>query len=176
MSVLGTVFALSAVSCVDYRDKAREKALPYLTGTELLQADSCCEKQGSQSGGSRNREIMYWDSINAEGRAKEAYLKGFLMVKDSAAGKEYSRPDYKMPIMQKVDIDADEITAKQIFEAASRMDAKTLDKCNKNKPCKSTDDALASPNDVHYYGLLMIAGKEREAFEKGAADARADLQ
>ena len=176
---LGSVFAIAAVSCDSPQERGRQeirnKALPYLSGKEVYLTDSISKGYSGSYGSANSPRIVYWDSIIADGKAKEAYSKGFQMIRDSAAGKEVIRPEYTMPINQRISRNANKIVENLKQEAASMRNGEEFNKLLEKEP-NLDFVSLISPRYVHYYGLLIRTGKEREAFNKGAEDARKELK
>lgn len=175
-SLLGTTIALAAISCNSKKEEniARDRIIPYVSGTELFLADSVLNARANESFSSTKKQsILYWDSIIAEGKAKEAYFRGMKMVEDSAAGKPYSKENFSLPIDTVVKASGDDIIKSLKKEVASMVDGKTYNEQLKNQP---DDTPKFDFTNIHYYGILLRTAKEREAYNRGADIARLELK
>ena len=125
----GAVVALTAISCECKNEEniARSRVVPYLNGTELYTADSVAQSDRLQSlvAGSQKQKMLYWDSIVADGKAKEAFMRGMQMVNDSADGKPYKKEKFVLPLADKPSTDCEEILESLKKEASKMNDAKT---------------------------------------------------
>ena len=91
------------------------------------------------------------------------------MVKDSAAGKEYNKPNFELPFDKKVYSSGVVLRRNIMRELSQTMSARELGELVKNEPPLSSDFVSDnSPNKVHYFYQLLSAAKQKEAFNQGA--------
>ena len=172
-SLIGSFLLAGAMtSCVNnsYSEKAKAQAAKYMNGDELLRAEFYASHQKTDDRISA-KEINYWDSLLTEAKSKEAYIKGQQMVKDSIDRKFFKRERYR----QKLDtIISYGIVNNLQEEYANYINAKDLIRLRENAPKK---EGLANelPYQTHYWNLITSAAKQKEAYNKGAADARKEL-
>lgn len=176
-SLVVPCFLLLASGCTNEAEqKAKETATKYLTGTELLQAENNSYKLPTVTDNQYNNQVLYWDSIVTAAKAKEAYIRGGQMVKDSLAGKDYRKPEYKMPIDTVVLQTIYEITNGLEAECAKYYNANELLNLRNQKPkLEQSLRESSSPQVIHYWNLLTRTGEERKAFNAGAEAERAKL-
>ena len=162
--------AFSACSEPKYENKAKEQAVKYLNGDELLKAERFASRQLNYD--KYNGEaISYWDSLLIEAKAKEAYAKGQKVIQDSTNGIFFRKEKFKAPL--------DTIFSPENLIENSRNEYSTYVKAEKF--IKSRDKA---PKDyifgffnnlvgsAHYWNLITMAGKQNESYQKGMADER----
>lgn len=176
--LIASLALLGATSCINNtRDEriAEERAAKYLTGEEYLKAKEV-SKACPDDEDYRNLKMQYWDSLLLAQRADEAYAKGAQMVRDSAAGKKYTKPKLNVTLEykgQKIE-DALKETKQEIAKAHTGKELKEL---MSKEP--SGNDAgtfvYHSAHRIHYWNKLAIQGAEREAFNRGANDERAKI-
>jgi len=79
-------------SCVDtkYENNAKAKAVKYLNGDELLKAERFARQQYN-SDQYDGKEIVYWDSLLIEAKAKQAYIEGQKLIRDNVNGTHYKK-------------------------------------------------------------------------------------
>lgn len=183
--LMASMVAISAVSCGGIAsqeklcEKAEKDAVEYLTGEEYLNA----KKNASATNSYSNKLVNYWDSINTEYKVQRAYLEGSQMVKDSVAGKDYVKPEYKMPerVADGIYIGYKDLVRNIAAEVSSFTDGKTMKQLIDNQPEISdleyyTDGFSYKGYDaLHYWNKVISIGKQREAFNKGADAERAKL-
>ena len=174
----GAVVALTAISCECKNEEniARSRVVPYLNGTELYTADSVAQSDRLQSlvAGSQKQKMLYWDSIVAEGKAKEAFMRGMQMVNDSAEGKPYKKEKFELPLAAVPSTDGREILDSLKKEASKMNDAKTYNELLRKEPAEKSVP-LEYSYYVHYYGKLLQTAREREAYNRGADIAHQEL-
>ena len=171
--VIGSlILSYGLTSCSDnrYRNKAKQDAIEYLSGADLIKAEKYAKEQYPDDIMPSNA-VAYWDSLLIEAKAKEAYLKGVQMVKDSAAGKPFRKEEFT----QKLDTVVPLGFLNETIESYSKYTTakEFIDKRN-NSPAK---EGLENefPYETHYWNLITMTAKQQEAFNKGAADARKEL-
>lgn len=177
----GTMLTLAAFSCknLELDEKAEKQAINHLSGVEYLNAqnkeDELRLRNHSEPEYSEN--IAYWDSLRIDGLAKKAYRQGYEMVLDSAAKKRYHRPKFKMPVDTTFNANAADIRKHIIKDVAETTNGAKLYEYFENQPeiknkWLSFKKCFGDICVMHYYNLLSAVGKQREAFEEGASDAR----
>ena len=172
--IIGSLLMAGAcTACVneEYKNKAKSQAVEYLNGYDLLRAERMSEQQhhNDQVAGAK---VAYWDSLLIEAKSKEAYARGQQMIKDSAEHKFFRKDKYKFNLDTIIDRD----WIYKIEEEYSKYaDAKTFMKLRKKEPTTGYVAINAFPYQIHYWNLITLAGKQREAYNKGAADERAKL-
>jgi len=168
----GLMLAGICASCVNdsYRNKAKEKAVQYLNGEELLKAERFERQQYEDDMISANL-VTYWDSLYIEGKSKEAYAKGQQLIRDSLNGIHHRKEKFQPKldtILQKNMVNNQQenvakiVSAKEFLQYRSRIPEK-----------ESYANEL--PYKTHYWNLITLAGRQNEAYQKGMADARKEL-
>ena len=163
---------LSGCTESKYESKAKEQAVKYLRGDELLKAERFANLQHNYD--KYNGEaITYWDSLLIEAKAKEAYLKGMQIIKDSADGKFFRKEKFKAQL--------DTICPDNLIEnikqeyakyTSAEQFIKARDKAPDNYVSGAYNNLAAS---THYWNLITMASKQNEAYKKGMDDARNKL-
>ena len=168
----GLLLTGACVGCVneEYKNKAKSQAVEYLNGYDLLKAERIVEQQ-KHSDQISGEEIAYWDALLMEAKAKEAYIKGQQMVRDSADGKFFRKNKYHVPLDTVIDGKLVESIEK---EYSQYTNAKNFIKARENAPTKNNRNN-EFPYQTHYWNLITIAGKQQEAYNKGAAYERSKL-
>ena len=169
----GLMLAGVCTSCVDetMRDKAKAKAVKYLDGNQLLRAERGTLSQHADDRIS-GEEVAYWDSLLIEAKAKEAYVKGQQMVRDSAEGKFFRKAKYQAKLDTIIPSGLIDNIKK---EYSNYTNAEDFIKMRENAPSEKHGMDNELPYQIHYWDLITMAGKQREAYEKGAADERAKI-
>ena len=174
--LVGTVLmGVSLTGCTEpkYENKAKEMAVKYLRGDELLKAERFASQQPNYDKYS-GEAITYWDSLLIEAKSKEAYLKGMQVIKDSAEGKFFRKEKFKAPLDT---ICSDDFIEKTINEYAKNTSAEDFIKARDNAPAsyvsRVNNNMAAS---AHYWNLITTSGKQKDAYQKGMADARKELK
>lgn len=168
--ILGACMVVGVGSCEHKAtlSKPREELKKYITPEELRKADETIW-QLPNSNKIFSPRIAYWDSLLIESKIKKAYLDGAQMVKDSAAGKEYNKPNFELPFDKKVYSSGVVLRRNIMRELSQTMSARELGELVKNEPPLSSDFVSDnSPNKVHYFYQLLSAAKQKEAFNQGA--------
>lgn len=161
-------------SCNDskYEDKAKSQAVKYLSGDELLKAERFAHQQTNYDSYS-GEAIEYWDSLLLDAKAKEAYVKGQQLIRDSLNKKHHRKE--KFPFSLDTILPTDVVENAKI-EYAKYSTAEDYIKARENAPSnmhlRYYNDRAAS---THYWNLITIAGKQREAYNRGMADERAKI-
>lgn len=166
------MFAGALSGCTDssYKENAKEKAVKYLNGNELLRAEIYASKQKSEDGIS-SAEVNYWDSLLIDAKSKESYLKGLQFVKDSVNKKFYKREKYR----QKFDtIVPNNFIDSLKKEVANYKSAEEYIKLRNNAP-KKDSYANEFPQETHYWNLIRLKAEQKEAYNKGANEARKEI-
>ena len=176
-SVIGAVMLAGGFSnCTEtkYENKAKSQAIKYLNGDQLLKAERFARQQtnfDTESG----EAIAYWDSLLTEAKVKEAYVKGQMFVQDSV-NKIYHRKEKFYPTLDTILTSNSILSENSRNEYAKYSKAEDFIKARDNAP---DDYRLKFYNDkvgaTHYWNLITIAGKQKEAYNKGLADARKEL-
>lgn len=174
--LIGATFLASAfVSCSNtkYADKAKDEAVKYLSGDELLKAERFARQQTNYDIYS-GEVLSYWDSLLIEAKSKEAYTKGQQLIKDSINGIHYRKEKYKLPL--DTIIDESNIIESAKNEYAKYTNAQEFVNARNNEPKAAF---FTIPNNMvgttHYWNLITISSKQKEAYKKGMADARKEL-
>ena len=174
-SLIGLAMTVGVVSsCVEpkYEEKAKTQAIKYLKGDELLKAERFSMQQHNfdkQSG----EAVAYWDSLVIDAKVKEAYLKGMQVIKDSANGKFFRKEKYKAPLDT---ICSDDLINDVKKEFAKYSTAEEFVYARDNAPkdyVTGVYNNLAA--STHYWNLIVMAGKQNEAYKQGMADSRKEL-
>lgn len=173
--LIGTMLmagSLSSCNETKYEDNAKAKAVKYLRGDELLRAERYARQQYN-SDQYNGEAITYWDSLLTEAKAKEAYVQGQQLIKDSVNGIHHRKAKYKAPL--------DTIMTNDIIETPKNEYAKLVSgeefiKARNNAP-DDYDANLANNlvGSTHYWNLITLAGRQNEAYQKGMAVERAKL-
>lgn len=169
-----SMLAGTIASCSDtkYEDKAKAQAVKYLKGDELLKAERFARQQDN-SDQYDGKEIVYWDSLLIEAKAKQAYIEGQQLINDSVNGIHHRKAKYKAPL--------DTVMPSNIIENSRKEYAKYVSaveflKSRNNAP---HENGINLVNDLvgstHYWNLITLAGRQNEAYQKGMADARKEL-
>ena len=164
------MIAGACASCTDYsyRDNAKEKAAKYLNADNLLRA----ERHETLQHGSdliSSAEINYWDSLLIEAKSKEAYEKGRQLIIDSLAKNYYPKEQFKPNLDTLISSD---MMAKVKNEFAKYVSAEDFIKYKNNAPVKSNRFVDELPYKTHYWNLITLSGRQKEAYNKGLSDAR----
>lgn len=174
-SLLGGLMLAGAVtSCSNdtYVNKAKSDAVEYLNGDELLKAERFASQQPNHDN-FNGKAIEYWDSLLIEAKSREAYIKGKNLIIDSLNGKHHRKEKYKAPLDTI-------ITEPYVIESAKNEYAKyttahdfinARDNAPKEKN-KFNNDLVGT---THYWNLITMSGKQKEAYRKGMADERKKL-
>ena len=162
--------ALSSCTNSSYKDSAKEKALKYINGNELLRAEIYASKQESDDRIS-SEEVNYWDSLLIEAKSREAYIKGQQFVKDSVNKNFYKKEKYR----QKFDtIVPNNFIDSLKKEVANYKSAADFIKLRNNAP-KKDSYANEFPQETHYWNLIRLKASQKEAYNKGANEARKEI-
>lgn len=172
--LLGSLMTLGVCTgCVDeqYSEKAKAKAVKYLDGNQLLKAERMIHSQRADDS-TPAAEVEYWDSLLIEAKAKEAYIKGQQMVRDSADGKFFRKTKYQANL--------DTIISNNLIdnlqkEYSNYTNAENFIELRENSPKGKHGMQNELPYQTHYWNLITMAGRQQEAFNKGMADERAKL-
>ncbi len=168
------LMAASLTGCTEpkFENKAKEVAIKYLRGDELLKAERFANQQ--QNYDKYNGEaIAYWDSLLIEAKSKEAYLKGMQVIKDSAEGKFFRKEKFKAPLDTICSEDFIEETSKEYAKYTSAEEfIKAREKAPDNYVSGAFNNKAAS---THYWNLITTTGKQKYAYNKGMVDARNEL-
>ena len=170
----GLMLAGVCASCneIKYENNAKAKAIKYLSGDELLKAERFARQQDN-SDQYNGEGITYWDSLLIEAKAKQAYLEGQQLIRDSINGIHHRKAKYKAPL--------DTIMKSDIIESpkneyAKYVSAEEFLKARNNAPQESgVNFANNLVGSTHYWNLITLAGRQNEAYQKGMADARKEL-
>ena len=170
----GLLLAGTMTSCSDnsYEKKAKANAIEYLNGDNLLKAERHARQQ-HESDTYNAEAVIYWDSLLTEAKVKEAYSKGQQLIRDSL-NKNFSRKNkYKMPLDTVIN---ENFLGNLKKEYAQYVNAKDFIKARDNAP---DDYQYRLVNQLatktHYWNLITTVGKQNEAYKKGMADARKEL-
>lgn len=174
-TALLTAGLLSCVACekIDFSQKAKEKVIPYMNGTELVAAEKYAKLQPNYSDALWSVRVNYWDSLILEKSVNKAYTDGRQMVKDSLAGKPYTN-NYENVKLDTIIHTGDVYKLDEQF--AQYANANELMDCRNAEPEVSTfyNGGNGRFYTAHYWNVLYQQYKQREAFEQGAADERAE--
>ena len=170
-----SMLAGTIASCYDtkYEDKAKAQAVKYLSGDELLKAERFARQQYN-SDQYNGEAIAYWDSLLVEAKAKQAYLEGQQLIRDSVNGIHHRKAKYKAPLDT---IMTNDIIGNPRKEYAKYVSAEEFLKSRNNAP-NDYDVKLGYNNLVgstHYWNLITLAGRQNDAYQKGMADARKEI-
>ena len=173
--LVGTVLmGVSLTGCTEpkYENKAKEMAVKYLRGDELLKAERFASQQPNYDKYS-GEAITYWDSLLIEAKSKEAYLKGMQVIKDSAEGKFFRKEKFKAPLDT---ICSEDFIEETIKEYAKNTSAEEFIKARENAPGNYVSGAYNNKAaSTHYWNLITTTGKQKYAYNKGMVDARNEL-
>ncbi len=177
---LGILFSAALIGFASCQNKkevtknSKEKAMNYLSGKELFLAQEYAKKQPSGDA-SLSSQVNYWDSLNIEAKSKKAYIEGSQMIRDSIDGKEFSKPEYNIKLDTIINENPEVLVYNLEKEYATGNDITSIEyyrqKLSAPKRYNWTTDS-SSPNEVHYWNLITLAGKQADAFKKGAEDER----
>ncbi len=167
------VLAASSIACTntEYRDKAKEQAAKYLNGYDLLKAERM-ERQQVYDDYMSGAKVAYWDSLLVEAKTKEAYFAGQQMIKDSVNRKFFRKNKYKANL--------DTIIERNLMENLTEdyskyTNAETFMRLRDKAPSNKSAVISELPYQTHYWNLITLAGKQQEAYNKGAANERAKI-
>jgi len=170
----GALMAASLTGCTEpkFENKAKEMAVKYLRGDELLRAERFASQQPNYD--KYNGEaVAYWDSLLIAAKAKEAYLRGLQVIKDSADGKFFRKEKFKAQLDT---ICSDDLIDDLINEYAKYTNAEEFIKARESAPGSYVSGAYNNKAaSTHYWNLIISSGKQKEAYQKGIAAARKDL-
>ena len=175
IGLIGTAMMTGVLSsCVEskYEDKAKAQAVKYLTGDELLKAERFAHKQTNYD--SYNGDaIVYWDSLVTDAKVKEAYVKGQQLVRDRANNVFNREEKFKASIDT---ILPTNVIEESMNEYSKYSTAKDFISARNNAPeaykVQFYNDKVAA---THYWNLITLAGKQKEAYQKGIADEKAKI-
>ena len=174
--LLGSLMTLGVCTgCVDeqYSEKAKAQAVKYLKGDELLKAERFANQQYNSDNIS-GKAVTYWDSLLTEAKAKQAYLEGQQLIRDSIKGIHHRKTKFNAPLDT---IITNDIIDSPREEYAKYVSAEEFINARNNAP--DDYDVKLGYNDfagsTHYWNLITMAGRQQEAFNKGMADERAKL-
>ena len=166
------VGTLSGCNETKYVNNAKNKAVKYLNGDELLKAERFASQQPNYDKFS-GEAVAYWDSLLIEAKAKEAYLKGMQVIKDSADGRFFRKEKFKAQLDT---ICSDDFLDDLINEYAKYTSAEEFIKVRENSPYRYVSGAYNNKAaSTHYWNLITSSGKQETAYNKGMADARREL-
>ena len=167
-----TMLAGLNISCTDdsYLNNAKKESVKYLNGNDLLKAERHAKRQ-KDSERPKSSTVNYWDSLLIEAKAQEAYVKGRQYVQDSVNGKIYRKEKY----IPKLDTLIEYNFYNRLPEEYARyVSAEEFLKARENVP-ENNLFIYDSPYQVHYWNLITQAGRQREAYNRGAEDMRQKL-
>lgn len=176
--ILGTFMTLGPLSCLQSGsvNKPREELKNYLSPNELVEADKVAWSL-SHTDNTYSGRVAYWDSLLVESKAQKAYFDGQQMIKDSISGKSYTKPKFEYRINKEVHSSGTILRQRLMKEVAKTVTPNEFTKFVKNEPnLTSTLINDNSPNKVHYYYEILSTCRQKEAFEKGANDERANIK
>ena len=175
LGLIGTAIMAGVFSsCTEskYEDKAKARAVKYLSGDELLKAEIIAQHQTNYD--EYNGDAMeYWDSLLTEAKVKEAYVKGQQLVRDRA-NRVFNRE-------QKFRATLDTILPANVIEKSRNEYAKysTAEDFIKARDNAPKEVIFTFYNNrvgaAHYWNLITMAAKQREAYEKGMVDEKTKL-
>ncbi len=170
-----SMLAGTIASCSDtkYEDKAKAQAVKYLKGDELLKAERFARQQYNPDQYNGNA-IVYWDSLLIETKAKQAYIEGQQLIRDSVNGIHYRKTKYKAPLDTVMTSDIIESPKSEYAKYVSAE--KFLESRNNAPQGTGVNFANNLVGSTHYWNLITLAGKQNEAYQKGMADARKELK
>ena len=175
--LIGSVLMSGALLSCDekkHADKAKAQAVNYLRGDELLKAERFASQQRNYAG-YNGEAVLYWDSLLMDAKAKEAYVKGQQIIRDSVSGKFFRKEKFKAPL--DTVITEREVIANSKNEYAQYISGADFVKARENAP---EDRLVGFSNDlagtIHYWNLITISGKQNEAYKKGMADERLKIK
>ncbi len=172
--IASAFMAASLYGCVEprFEEKAKSQAVKYLKGEEFLKAERFSMQQHNYDKYS-GEAVAYWDSLTIEAKAKEAYLKGMQVIKDSADGKFFRKEKFKAPLDT---ICSEDLINDAKIEFAKYSTAEEFVKARNNAPKDYVTGAYNNlAASTHYWNLIIMAGKQNEAYKQGMADARNEL-
>ncbi len=140
---------------------------------KLLKAERFARQQYN-SDQYNGEAIAYWDSLLVEAKAKQAYLEGQQLIRDSVNGIHHRKAKYKAPLDT---IMTNDIIGNPRKEYAKYVSAEEFLKSRNNAP-NDYDVKLGYNNLVgstHYWNLITLAGRQNDAYQKGMADARKEI-
>lgn len=164
--------AFSACTESKYENKAKEQAVKYLRGDELLKAERFAGQQHNYDNYS-GEAITYWDSLLIEAKTKEAYLKGMQVIKDSADGKFFRKEKFKASLDT---LCPDDLVENVKNEYAKLISAEEFLKARDKAPADYVSGVYNNmAASTHYWNLITMTGKQKEAYQKGMNDKRKEL-
>lgn len=148
-----------------YTNKAKNEAVKYLNGYELLRAERAVRNQN----GTDWREtpnVVYWDSLLTEAKIKRAYAEGQQLIRDSADGKFFRKPKFELDLDTMI---TDTNLAENIKkEFACMVSAEEFIRHRNNQPnSHSPFSILENPNEIKYWNYITERNRLKEAFENG---------
>ena len=170
-----SMLAGTVASCSDtkYENKAKAQAVKYLSGDELLKAERFANQQYNSDNIS-GKAVTYWDSLLTEAKAKQAYLEGQQLIRDSIKGIHHRKTKFNASLDT---IITNDIIDSPREEYAKYVSAEEFINARNNAP--DDYDVKLGYNDLvgstHYWNLITLAGKQNEAYQKGMADARKEI-
>ena len=175
-SIIGGLMLAGALSSCNndtYVKKAKSQAVQYLTGDELLKAERFAREQHADDVIS-GKAVEYWDSLLIEAKAHEAYYKGKEAIIDSLNRKFNRKEKFKAQLDTIVEYDLCNNLKKEYAKYSNAVD---FIKARDNAP---SDNKLTLENElpyqIHYWNLITMTEKRKEAYHKGMADARKELK
>lgn len=173
-SLIGTAMMVGLFSsCTEdkFENKAKAEAVKYLNGDQLLKAERFANQQTNYD--TYNGEaIAYWDSLLIEAKTKEAYIKGKQLILDRA-NKIFRREDrYSMSLDTILPTD---VIEKSRNEYAKYSNAEDFIKARNNAPDDYHYGANNKVTSTHYWNLITMTGKQKEAYQKGIDDTKKEL-
>ena len=172
-ALAGMAGMLMMASCTSgLATKEKENAIPYLTATQLLEA----EKEVSNVmnyGKVPDEQLVYWDSILTDIKIKDAYYDGKKYAVDTYKNLNPEKKEYPLDLSAtKLLPKSDKDILNNIKSAiAIRTSAKKYDDMRKNSPKSSWFEGLYQQKTVKYWRDIQAPFKMREAFDKGVKDA-----
>ena len=171
-ALAGMAGMLMMASCTSgLATKEKENAIPYLTATQLLEAEKEVSNVMNYNKVS-DQELAYWDSILTDIKMKDAYYDGKKYAVDTYNNLNPEKKEYPL------DLSAAELLPKKATELlneiktsiANRTSATEFDKMRKNIPSPRFFD-IYMQKTVKYWRDIQAPFKMREAFDKGVKDA-----
>lgn len=174
-SLIGAVMTAGILTGCDdtkYIDNAKMQAVQYLNGEELLKAERFASMQ-MNSDKYNGEAIVYWDSLLSEVKINDAYNKGQELVRDSINGVLRRKTNFKIPL--DTIIKSYNVIDDAKHEYAKYTTAHEYIKARAGAPSGTHIGYNDLVGSTHYWNLITIAGKQKEAYKNGMADARNEL-
>ena len=170
--LIASALLAGTVGCVNenYKNNAKQQAVQYLDGYQLLKAERCEQMQHTTDQYAAV-EVNYWDSLLLEAKSKAAYIRGQNLIKDSLQGIHHRKEKFT-PKLDTV-IQSNLLTKVQ-EEIAQYVSAQDLIRYRENAPVANRI-VNTLPEKTHYWNLITLSGKQNEAYQKGMADERAKI-